>query len=145
MTAAKILIVEDDEDMCEELKDILEYEKYEVDICYDGRAAMESIKNSEYDIVVLDLKMPHMSGYEILKYFSQKKGSPRFLVLSGTPVSKDILGERPDKDEQFPYEDKEKNACLRLADAVINKPFNVEDVLSRLQKILNSPSKALRT
>jgi DNA-binding response OmpR family regulator len=49
------------------LKDILEYEKYEVDLAEDGKKGLEAVKHTEYDIILCDIKMPGMDGIEVLE------------------------------------------------------------------------------
>ncbi len=57
---SKILVIDDERSIRNTLKDILEYEKYEVDLAEDGFKGIEKIKNSEYSIVLCDIKMPKM-------------------------------------------------------------------------------------
>ena len=75
---SKILVIDDERSIRNTLKDILEYEKYEVDLAEDGKAGIEKIRAAEYDIVLCDIKMPGLDGIEVLE---------RLVVLApDTPV-----------------------------------------------------------
>ncbi|MEQ8882931.1 MAG: response regulator, partial [Cyclobacteriaceae bacterium] len=63
---AKILIVDDEKSIRETLKEILEYEKYQVSEAQDGEAAWEELSKNSYDVVLCDIKMPKMDGIELL-------------------------------------------------------------------------------
>ncbi len=64
---SKILVIDDERSIRNTLKDILEYEKYQVDIAEEGTAGLELVKKNEYDIVLCDIKMPGMDGIEVLE------------------------------------------------------------------------------
>ncbi|MDP3682317.1 MAG: response regulator, partial [Ignavibacteria bacterium] len=63
----KILSVEDEPDMRLGLKDNLEFDGYEVDSAENGKEGYEKITNNNYDLVLLDVMMPEMSGFEVCK------------------------------------------------------------------------------
>lgn len=79
----KILIVDDERAIRRTLKEILEYEKYEVDEAGDGEEGLEKIKTGEYDVVILDVKMPKMDGIEVLSAMNEAGIDTPVLVLSG--------------------------------------------------------------
>ncbi|WP_346858760.1 sigma-54 dependent transcriptional regulator [uncultured Draconibacterium sp.] len=75
---SKILVIDDERSIRNTLKDILEYEKYEVDLAEDGNKGLEKIKSAEYDVILCDIKMPGLDGIEVLE---------RLVVLApDTPV-----------------------------------------------------------
>jgi DNA-binding NtrC family response regulator len=75
---SKILVIDDERSIRNTLKDILEYEKYEVDLAEDGKQGIEKIRSAEYDMVLCDIKMPELDGIEVLE---------RLVVLApDTPV-----------------------------------------------------------
>ena len=79
---AKILIVDDEPSIRETLKEILEYEKYEVDQAGDGKEGWELLQNQDYDAVLCDIKMPKMDGIELLdKAIGEGKTIP-FIMIS---------------------------------------------------------------
>jgi DNA-binding NtrC family response regulator len=75
----KILIVDDDRDIADILVDIVSNKERAVDVCYDGLDAVKSIRNSVYDLVIVDLIMPGAGGLDVLKY--AKKSNPDALVI----------------------------------------------------------------
>ncbi|WP_167617664.1 sigma-54-dependent transcriptional regulator [Maribellus sediminis] len=64
---SKILVIDDERSIRNTLKDILEYEKYEVDLAEDGIKGVEMIRSAEYDVVLCDIKMPGLDGIEVLE------------------------------------------------------------------------------
>ena len=65
--ATKILIIDDEKSIRYTLREILEYEKYEVDEAENGKIGLEALIKNSYDIVLCDIKMPEMDGLEVLK------------------------------------------------------------------------------
>lgn len=126
---ARILILDDDEEMCEELRDILKNEKHSVDICNSGRAGISFIEKGGYNIILLDLKMPDMSGYEVLNFIKNKGLPVKVLVLTGSSFSLEV----PQGELIFNPGIKEK--LLSLADGVINKPFDVASLLDKIKEL----------
>ena len=63
---AKILIVDDDKGIRRTLKDILEFEKYEVDEAEDGLSCIVKVKQDKFDVIILDIKMPKMDGMDAI-------------------------------------------------------------------------------
>ncbi len=80
---SKILVIDDERSIRNTLKDILEYEKYEVDLAEDGIKGIEKIKNSEYDIVLCDIKMPGMDGIEVLEHLTKLAPDTPVVMISG--------------------------------------------------------------
>ncbi|MBX6424269.1 sigma-54 dependent transcriptional regulator [Thermosulfurimonas sp. F29] len=64
---ARILVVDDEEKMCEILKMMLSFKGHSVDVAYNGREALEKIRDSFYDLVIADIKMPEMDGRKLLE------------------------------------------------------------------------------
>ncbi len=64
---SKILVIDDERSIRNTLKDILEYEKYEVDLAEDGNKGVEMVRSAEYDVVLCDIKMPGLDGIEVLE------------------------------------------------------------------------------
>ena len=75
----KILIVDDDKTIADILKDLISDTERSVDVYYDGLAAVESIQNNFYDLIIVDLVMPRVGGLDILKY--AKKINPDVIVI----------------------------------------------------------------
>lgn len=78
----RILVVDDEADYCEVLKMILEGNGYSADICFNGREALQKLEESSYDIVITDLNMPVMDGYELLKEIKKREYDTEVLMLT---------------------------------------------------------------
>jgi DNA-binding response OmpR family regulator len=114
----KILYVEDEPDTAEAVKLILEVIGHEVDTAGTGTSGLDLIKKNSYDLILLDIMLPDMSGWEI---YNQIKGSKRSVAfLSALPVSTERLAEL-------------KKSGIK---DYITKPFTKKDLTERVQKIL---------
>jgi DNA-binding NtrC family response regulator len=80
---SKILIIDDERSIRNTLKDILEYEKYQVDLAEEGTAGLELVKKNEYDIVLCDIKMPGMDGIEVLEKIQEEGIDTPVVMISG--------------------------------------------------------------
>lgn len=120
----KILIVEDESSMQIGLKDNLEIEGYETDTTGNGREAINKIINNKYDLVLLDVMLPEVSGFEICKNI-RNKGIVTpiiFLTAKGEEIDK-VIG-------------------LEIgADDYIVKPFSLRELLARIKVRLRSTDK----
>lgn len=74
----KILFVEDEQAIAQIYADILRSVGYEVDLAYDGNKGFEQARSNTYDLILLDLMLPYMSGTDILKALRDKQRSPDF-------------------------------------------------------------------
>ena len=77
-----ILIVDDEKSIRDTLREILEYEKYEVDEAPDGEVALDKLSTKEYDVVLCDIKMPKKEGIEVLAEASKLKVTAEFIMIS---------------------------------------------------------------
>lgn len=111
---SRILIVEDELDLANLIKDYLEKELYEVEICTEGDKAIEIFDKFKPSLVILDLMLPGMNGYEICQNIRIKSTIP-ILILSA-------------KIDEF---DKVKGLDLG-ADDYITKPFRPRELLARV-------------
>lgn len=78
----KILIIDDEKVIRSTLKEILEYEKYEIFEAQDGEKGLEMIKKEDFDLVLCDIKMPKMDGMEVLSKVSELSKQPQFIMIS---------------------------------------------------------------
>jgi len=79
----KILIIDDEKPIRSTLKEILEYEKFQVDVAADGLAGLEMVKKEKYDVVLCDIKMPKMDGMEVLDNIMKLEDEPSVIMISG--------------------------------------------------------------
>jgi two-component system nitrogen regulation response regulator NtrX len=80
---ASILIADDEKSIRKTLREILEFESYKVDEAEDGQKALEMIKENDYDVVLLDIKMPKMDGMEVLSLAMQDSPDTPIIMISG--------------------------------------------------------------
>jgi len=114
----KILVVDDEDNIREVLKEYAEFEGHEVDEACDGMQAIEMAKNKDYDIIIMDVMMPRLDGYSACKEIRKIKQTP-MLMLSAR-------GEEYDK--LFGFE-------LGIDDYVV-KPFSPKEVMARINAIV---------
>ena len=115
----KILVAEDELNMRKGLQDNLEFEGYEVSCAADGGEAMEQIKKNIYDLIILDVMMPKMSGFDVCKTVRKMGVDTPIILLTakGEEIDK-VLG-------------------LELgADDYVTKPFSLRELLARIKAIL---------
>jgi len=80
---AKILVIDDERSIRNTLKDILEYEKFEVDLAEDGIEGLEKAGQTKYDVILCDIKMPRMDGMEVLEKLLLKDPDNTVVMISG--------------------------------------------------------------
>jgi len=87
MSTKRILVTEDDPSIRKLVATILRRARYDVDTAVNGHDAIEKAKQTEYDVIVLDLMMPLMSGVEVLDRLPVRTPKPRFVVImSAAPL-----------------------------------------------------------
>ncbi|MEM8909531.1 MAG: sigma-54 dependent transcriptional regulator, partial [Bacteroidota bacterium] len=80
---AKILVVDDEPSIRKTLREILEFEKYDVDEAVDGLDCMVKLKKSQYDVIIMDIKMPKMDGMEALERVQLLANDTPVIMISG--------------------------------------------------------------
>jgi DNA-binding response OmpR family regulator len=116
---ARVLIIEDEPAMRAGLRDNLEVEGYDVEVAGDGRTGLEKMTEQEHDLVILDVMLPRLSGFDVLKQARAKgvKSPVIMLTAKGEEIDK-VLG-------------------LELgADDYITKPFSLRELLARVKAVL---------
>ena len=118
-----ILVIEDEKKIRRYLQLELEHEKYSVDTAQDGEEGLEKFKNNFYDIILLDLMMPKLSGEEVCKIIRHTSNIP-IIVLTA-------------KDQTL-----NKIELLDMgADDYLTKPFEIEELFARMRVVLrNKPN-----
>lgn len=115
----RILIVDDEPSMREGLSDNLIFEGYKTELASNGIEALEKLKDQSFDLVVLDVMMPEMSGFDVCKQIRQDGNQVPVILLTakGEEIDK-VLG-------------------LELgADDYITKPFSLRELIARIKAIL---------
>ncbi len=80
---ANILVIDDERSIRNTLKEILEYEKFSVDLAENGIEGLEKYSKGSYDIVLCDIKMPEMDGLEVLEKLFEAEGEAQVIMISG--------------------------------------------------------------
>ena len=78
----RLLIVEDEKELCDTISKSLYGSGYEIDTCYDGEEALDYILTEDYDLIVLDLNLPGMDGMDILRELRKENEETKVLILS---------------------------------------------------------------
>ena len=125
----RILMIDDCVEMCEEVSEILRDEGYEVQVAHDGVAGDALLKGSCYDLVLLDLKMPGLDGFGVLRSLRQRDDEIKVVIVTARPIVSDLLKTEGGLDDRD-YE------TLKLADGVINKPYDLPLLLSTMRGLL---------
>jgi len=114
----KVLLVEDDRLLGDSLTEYLQSEGFITDWVYDPREVMDLLEVSSYDVIVLDLMMPHIGGEELIKAIREKDKETPILVLTAKQRLED------------------KRTCFELgADDYLTKPFEMEELVLRLKAL----------
>ena len=114
----RLLVIEDERDLCEDVAKKLRLSGYEADTCFDGEAALELLAVEKYDLVLLDLNLPGMGGFQICRELKQKSSRP-VLVLTSRDQLQDEL-----------------HALDLGADEFLTKPCRKERLLARVSNVL---------
>jgi DNA-binding response OmpR family regulator len=133
MSAETILLVDDDEEICDEIGGLLRDEGFRVTVAYDGQAAVSLIEKKDFDLLILDLKVPKISGIEILRHVKAKRIPTKVLVVTGRPVR---TGSEHQQESSNIPEDPEQVELFEKADGFVSKPFDVEILMARIKSLL---------
>ena len=86
---AKILIVDDEKQICEEFRDLLHEEGHEVEIAFNGFEAIQKVEKDPYDLVFLDVLMPRMEGREAFEKIKKARNVPVVIMSGYLPPNKE--------------------------------------------------------
>jgi len=116
---SRVLVVDDEEALRYLLSTELAAEGYEVETAGDGDEAIEAIKQKDYDVVLLDIKMPRVDGFEVLKFIKQNKPEIKVIMLTAYADVKNAI------------------EALKLgASDFVSKPYDLEDILTSINRAL---------
>lgn len=121
----RILIIEDEYNLADVIATRLKKENYKVDIETDGEEGFYTALNGTYDLLILDVMLPHMNGFEILKEIRENELDLKIIMLTAKAELEDKL-----------------NGLSNGADDYLTKPFHIEELVARvniqLRKINNN-------
>lgn len=121
--AKQVLVVDDEKLIVKGIRFSLEQDGMEVDCAYDGEEALKLARNKEYDIILLDVMLPKMTGFEVCQQIREFSGVPIVMLTAKGDDMDKILG--------LEYG----------ADDYITKPFNILEVKARLKAIMRRTTK----
>ena len=116
--AERILLVEDEEKLARMVELELRYEGYEVEKAFDGREGLEKALSGGFDLILLDIMLPSMSGMEVLRRLRRESQVPVIMVTARDTVVDKVSG------------------LDSGADDYITKPFEIEELLARIRAAL---------
>lgn len=119
--AKRILIVDDERDLVDLLKARLEAQGFEVVTAYDGQEGLEKAKEEKPDLILLDVMMPKMDGYQVCRFLKFDEAFKQIPII--------MLTARGQEQDQ-------KKGMEVGADAYVIKPFDKEDLLKKIQACL---------
>ncbi|MGE7674794.1 response regulator transcription factor [Lysinibacillus sp. NPDC094403] len=113
----KVLIIEDEERITEFLELELTHEGFDVTVIHDGREGLDTALNQHFDLILLDLMLPHLNGTEICRRIRLVKETPIIMLTARDSIMDRVMG-------------------LDVgADDYISKPFSIEELLARMRVI----------
>ena len=112
-----ILLVEDEISISDFIKGELEYEGYRVCVKEDGRVGLEEALNNEYDLIILDVMLPSMNGFEICRRLKREKNTTVIMLSAKDSVMDKVNGLQIGADDYIP------------------KPFAIEELIARIEVV----------
>lgn len=114
----KLLLIDDDKELAELLAEFLSLEDFDVDMVHDGEAGLAAIRNNQYDMVLLDVMMPKLNGFEVLKKLRVDNSTPVLMLTAKGDEIDRVLGLEMGADDYLP------------------KPFSDRELLARIKAVL---------
>jgi len=117
----KILVVDDEEALRTVLSTELEGEGYQVSTAGDGEEAIKILGSQQFHLILLDIKMPNVDGFEVLKFVKQKQPSTKVIMLTGFADLKNAIESKKLGAEDF-----------------VSKPYDLVDLLTTVERVLGT-------
>lgn len=114
----KILIVDDDKELCALIKKSVLKENIEADCCYSGKNSLIKLKENNYQLVILDVMMPGIDGFETLELIRKESNLPILMFTSKNDNTSKVRGLRAG------------------ADDYLTKPFNMDELIARIVSLI---------
>lgn len=121
MKKTKVMVVEDDTEFADEIKETLGLSGYETEICNDGETALKKVKKTNPGVILLDIKMPGISGLEVAWKLKRDRETAKIPIVAMSAF----------------YIEKE---TLRICgiDTSLMKPFKPLDVISKIEAVIEN-------
>lgn len=120
---SKILIVEDEISISDLIKIGLQSKGFKCEVANDGEIASNLIESNHYDLILLDIMIPKVDGYELLNYIKQIDGTPTIFLTAKSQMKDKVVG------------------LNEGADDYITKPFDIQELVARIQAVLRRYNK----
>ncbi len=117
---SKILVVDDEDALRTVLSIGLTSEGYNVSTASDGDEAISGLQKETFDLVVLDIKMPRMNGFEVLKFVKEKHPETKVVMLTGISDLEDAIESKKLGANDF-----------------VNKPYDLVDLVTTIEQVLS--------
>src|SRR5436309_4754290 len=117
-----ILIIDDDEELCELVSEYLTVEGFEIESVNDGQSGLERALSGDYDMAILDVMLPKMNGFDVLRNLREHSKMPIIMLTARGDDMERIVGLEIGADDYLP------------------KPFNPRELVARLRAILRRSS-----
>ncbi len=114
----RILIIDDDKELCELIRKSVRQESMEADCCYFGKAGLEKLRETEYQLVILDVMMPGYDGFETLEQIRKESSLPILMFTSKNDSASKVRGLRAG------------------ADDYLTKPFDMDELIARIISLI---------
>lgn len=119
----RVLIIDDDEELCELVSEYLNVEGFETECVHDGETGLKRANSGDYDMAILDVMLPKMNGFEVLRNLRQDSELPVLMLTARGEDMERIVGLEIGADDYLP------------------KPFNPRELVARLRAILRRAGK----
>lgn len=119
----RILIIEDEYSLADVVASRLKKEKYMVDICTDGEEGLYKATTNTYDLIILDVMLPHMNGFDILKSIRKEEVDSKVIMLTAKSTLEDKL-----------------DGLENGANDYVTKPFHIDELVARINIQLKGSS-----
>lgn len=117
---SRILVVDDEDTLRTVLSQELKGEGYDVETASDGQIAIDTIKKKAFDLILLDIKMPYVNGFEVLKYIKENHKNLKVIMLTGFADLKNAIESKKLGAEDF-----------------VSKPYDLVDLLTTIERVLS--------
>ena len=117
---SRVLVVDDEDALRMVLSSELSSSGYEVATASDGDEAITVIQNKKFDLVLLDIKMPKVDGFEVLKFIKKNYPSVKVIMLTGFADLKNAIESKKHGAEDF-----------------VSKPYDLVDLLTTIERVLS--------
>jgi two-component system response regulator CpxR len=122
-TSRSILLIEDDTDLCSLMREYFAGQGFRIEAIHDGRQGLARSIDGEFDLIILDVMLPALDGFEVLRQLRKRSETPVIMLTARTAESDRVAGLNSGADDYLP------------------KPFGPEELLARIRAVLRRVGK----